>query len=297
MAAHESDSAAALPLSDPIGQSPARGAQGTPSRGAAPDSAFGTRPRPTTRRGARIRPRSQRPHIRRAPHGTRCRAAHRPPCLFSLRLPDAGEGGLRCPRLPDSGVTRARRALHDVYPARCPCAASVRCGESAPGAHLPQGAPTSPALANLVAYRLDRRLTRLARTHRAGYTRYADDLAFSGTELAVDRLIHAVGRIVADEGFSVHTGKTRIMWAHRRQHLAGLVVNTRPQVARTEYDDLRALLFNCARYGPDSQNRDGRPYFREYVYGRIAWVGESNASRKRSLHALAARVDWADQRR
>jgi len=165
------------------------------------------------------------------------------------------------------------------------------------GAHLPQGAPTSPALANLVAYRLDRRLTGLARTHRACYTRYADDLAFSGTELAVDRLIHAVGRIVADEGFSVHPAKTRIMRAHRRQHLAGLVVNTRPQAARADYDDLRALLFNCARYGPDSQNRDGRPHFREYVYGRIAWVGESNESRKRSLHALAARVDWADLRR
>ena len=165
------------------------------------------------------------------------------------------------------------------------------------GAHLPQGAPTSPALANLVAYRLDRRLTGLARTHRACYTRYADDLAFSGTELAVDRLIHAVGRIVADEGFSVHPAKTRIMRAHRRQHLAGLVVNTRPQAARADYDDLRALLFNCARYGPDSQNRDGRTHFREYVYGRIAWVGESNASRKRSLHALAARVDWADPRR
>ena len=165
------------------------------------------------------------------------------------------------------------------------------------GAHLPQGAPTSPALANLVAYRLDRRLTGLARTHRACYTRYADDLAFSGTELAVDRLIHAVGRIVADEGFSVHPANTRIMRAHRRKHLAGLVVNTRPQAARADYDDLRALLFNCARYGPDSQNRDGRPHFREYVYGRIAWVGESNESRKRSLHALAARVDWADPRR
>jgi hypothetical protein len=161
------------------------------------------------------------------------------------------------------------------------------------GAHLPQGAPTSPALANLVAYRLDRRLTGLARAGRAGYTRYADDLAFSGTDLAVDRLIHAVGRIVADEGFSVHPGKTRIMRAHRRQHLAGLVVNTRPQAARADFDDLKALLFNCVRYGPDSQNRDGRAHFRDYVYGRIAWVGESNANRSRALHALAERVDWA----
>ncbi|TQC42700.1 RNA-directed DNA polymerase [Rhodococcus sp. WS4] len=161
------------------------------------------------------------------------------------------------------------------------------------GAHLPQGAPTSPALANLVAHRLDRRLTGLARAHHSGYTRYADDLAFSGSDLAVDRLIQAVGRIVADEGFSVHPGKTRVMREHRRQHLAGLVVNTRPQTARADFDDLKALLFNCVRYGPESQNRDGRPHFREYVYGRIAWVAESNESRKRSLHALADRVNWA----
>ncbi|MFC0452117.1 RNA-directed DNA polymerase [Rhodococcus jostii] len=109
----------------------------------------------------------------------------------------------------------------------------------------------------------------------------------------MDRLIHFAGRIVADEGFSVHPAKTRVMRAHRRQHLAGLVVNTRPQAARADFDDLKALLFNCVRFGPESQNRDGRPHFREYVYGRIAWVAESNESRKRSLHALADRVDWA----
>ncbi|QTJ66512.1 RNA-directed DNA polymerase [Rhodococcus sp. ZPP] len=160
------------------------------------------------------------------------------------------------------------------------------------GSHLPQGAPTSPALANLVAYRLDRRLTGLARSSRAEYTRYADDLAFSGVDLAADRLISAVGRIAADEGFSVHPRKTRIMRAHRRQHLAGLVINSHAQAARTEYDQLRALLFNSLRTGPDLQNRDGRPYFREHVYGRIAWIGESNPNRKRALLALADRIEW-----
>ncbi|KAA0022715.1 reverse transcriptase family protein [Antrihabitans cavernicola] len=159
--------------------------------------------------------------------------------------------------------------------------------------HLPQGAPTSPALANLVCHRLDRRLTGLARSHRAAYSRYADDLAFSGSELAVDRLVHAVGLIVADEGFTVHPRKTRIMRAHRQQHLAGLVVNDRPQAARSDYDDLRALLFNCVRYGSHSQNRDDLPHFREHVYGRIGWIGESNETRKRTLLSLADRVDWA----
>ena len=211
---------------------------------------------------------------------------------------------------PSVSQTRVRAVFDTLgYPTRVSRVLAGLCTTSTPpgvlaqlpfdaasrlrGAHLPQGAPTSPALANLVAHRLDRRLTGLARAHRVDYTRYADDLAFSGSDLAVDRLIHAVGRIVTDEGFAVHPGKTRVMRAHRCQHLAGLVVNTRPQAARAEYDDVKALLFNCVRHGPDSQNRDGRPHFREYVYGRIAWVGESNESRKRSLHALAARVDWA----
>ncbi|WP_237726846.1 reverse transcriptase family protein [Rhodococcus jostii] len=297
MAAHESDSAAALPLSDPIGQPPARGTQG--------------RLREVQRRILRSVLDRVPPHA--APHGyVRGRSVH------TFAAPHAGHDvvvriDLRA-FFPSVSQTRVRAVFDALgYPNAVSRVLAGLCTTGTPpgvlaqlpfdaasrlrGAHLPQGAPTSPALANLAAYRLDRRLTGLARTHRACYTRYADDLAFSGTELAVDRLIHAVGRIVADEGFSVHPAKTRIMRAHRRQHLAGLVVNTRPQAARAEYDDLRALLFNCARYAPDSQNRDGRTHFREYVYGRIARVGESNASRKRSLHALAARVDWADPRR
>ncbi|HEX8631920.1 MAG TPA: reverse transcriptase family protein, partial [Catenuloplanes sp.] len=110
--------------------------------------------------------------------------------------------------------------------------------------HLPQGAPTSPVLANLCGYRLDRRLAGLAAAFDVGYTRYADDLAFSG-DLSGPRartLVARVGTIAAQEGFRAHPAKTRIRGQGDRQLLAGLVVNHRPAVPRREYDQLRAIL-------------------------------------------------------
>jgi hypothetical protein len=103
--------------------------------------------------------------------------------------------------------------------------------------HLPQGAPTSPALANLCAYRLDCRLAGLARKVGARYTRYADDLAFSGgeeLECCARRFQVGVCRIALEEGFQVHTQKSRFMRQSVRQQLAGIVVNACPNVQRAE---------------------------------------------------------------
>ena len=158
--------------------------------------------------------------------------------------------------------------------------------------HLPQGAPTSPALANLAARMLDIRLTGLARSMNLRYTRYADDLAFSGSG-DPDLLLWAVRRIVRDEGFALNRSKTRVRRAHTRQELAGLVVNDWPAVPRREYDELRAILHNSITTGPDAQNRTGLADFRAHLYGRIAHVGSTNASRRRTLLALAERVDWS----
>ena len=128
--------------------------------------------------------------------------------------------------------------------------------------HLPQGAPTSPALANLCAYRMDCRLSALATAAGYAYTRYADDLAFSAAESRgrgeMERFLARVAAIAAEEGFALHHRKTRVMRRSVRQHLAGLVVNERVNVARDEVDRLKAVLRNCVRWGPASQNRGGR---------------------------------------
>lgn len=161
--------------------------------------------------------------------------------------------------------------------------------------HLPQGAPSSPALANLCAFRLDLRLAGLARSLGATYTRYADDLAFSGGDnLArmAQRVEIRVAAIAIEEGFAVNLRKTRVMRRGARQHLAGVVVNSHPNLARPEFDTLKAVLTNCVRHGPGSQNRERHADFRAHLAGRVAHAAMLNAARGEKLKALFDRIVW-----
>jgi retron-type reverse transcriptase len=161
--------------------------------------------------------------------------------------------------------------------------------------HLPQGAPTSPALANLLAWTLDRRLHGLARTVEANYTRYADDLAFSGgADFArgLDRFRNQVETIVNEEGFLLNAAKTRIMPRATRQRVTGIVVNEHCNIGRAEFDTLKAILHHCARTGPTGQNRSGVPDFRAHLDGRITWVEQINLRRGLKLRNIFERIDW-----
>lgn len=168
-------------------------------------------------------------------------------------------------------------------------------GESFRRAHLPQGAPTSPAVANLCAYRLDCRLAGLAKKLQTNYTRYADDLAFSGEEnlaRSARRFQVAVCRITLEEGFEVNTRKSRFMRRGHRQQLGGVIVNERINGRRDAYDTLKATLVNCARHGVAEQNREGHADFQAHLAGRIAYVAQLNARRGEKLRALFARINW-----
>lgn len=117
---------------------------------------------------------------------------------------------------------------------------------------LPQGAPTSPMLTNLLCRRLDRRLLGLARQLGFVYTRYADDLTFSASGEAardnVGRLLGRVRWILRDEGFTPHPDKERVMRKGRRQEVTGLVVNAdKPGVSRETRRRLRAALHRATQ--------------------------------------------------
>ncbi len=161
--------------------------------------------------------------------------------------------------------------------------------------HLPQGAPTSPALANVCAYRVDCRLTGLARSAGAEYSRYADDLAFSGDEefeRGVERFSTHAAAILMEEGFHVNHRKTRIMCQGVRQRLVGLVANHRMNIMRADFDRLKATLNNCARLGPESQNRFRHPSLRAHLNGRIGWVESINPAKGLRLRALFQQITW-----
>jgi hypothetical protein len=161
--------------------------------------------------------------------------------------------------------------------------------------HLPQGAPTSPALANLCAYRLDCRLAGRASAVGVHYTRYADDLAFSGGgELTRESKWFAscVAAIATEEGFVVNHHKTRLMRRGVRQQLAGLVANEHPNLRRDDFDRLKAILYNSARDGPESQNREGHANFRAHLEGRVAFAAMINPEKARRLRALLEAIPW-----
>ncbi len=211
-------------------------------------------------------------------HGTLVRAIFR----------EAGYPDEVAARLAGLCTTRTPRAAWDERPEpRAPDALWKRLREP----HLAQGAPTSPALANLALFRLDRRLDGLAHAFGATYTRYADDLTFS-SDGPVDGLARAVAEIVGEAGFAVRAGKTRVMRRSRRQRVAGLVVNERPAVARDEYDRLRATLHRCATRGPAAADVAHAGDLRAHLRGRVAHVAASHPTRAEKLRALFERIAW-----
>lgn len=140
---------------------------------------------------------------------------------------------------------------------------------------LPQGACTSPGLSNQVARRLDRRLRGLAEKLGVAYTRYADDLTFSGPveiNSKVGYLMARVRHIAEDEGFAVNVQKSRVQRRNTAQLVTGLVVNDHPGVGRQEVRRLRAILHRARHEGLARQNRAGRPHFLSWLQGKIAYV-------------------------
>ncbi|MEM9073458.1 MAG: reverse transcriptase family protein [Myxococcota bacterium] len=160
--------------------------------------------------------------------------------------------------------------------------------------HLPQGAPTSPHLANLAAWGLDVRLSAFARAASLVYSRYADDLVLSGAHVHPDAIAR-IAAIAIEEGFPLQLRKTRRMGSGVRQQVCGLVVNQTPGVSRADYDRLRAILHRCARYGFAAENRDAHPNFAAHLRGRIEWVGRGRPARRAKLLRLWAEASAATE--
>ena len=154
--------------------------------------------------------------------------------------------------------------------------------------HLPQGAPTSPALANAVLYRLDRRIAALAASFGGRYTRYVDDLVIGGDRrLPRAAVIAAVTEVVRSEGFAVAPGKTVVLPGHRRQALLGAVINERPALPRWRRDQLRAIVHNCVVHGPESQH-----WSRDALLGHVSAAGAIDPVFGGRLRAEFDRIVW-----
>ncbi|QWH98163.1 retron St85 family RNA-directed DNA polymerase [Bacillus mycoides] len=116
---------------------------------------------------------------------------------------------------------------------------------------LPQGAISSPALSNLIFKSFDKRISVFCKSNNIRYTRYADDLTFSG-DFQPGMLIKFVENILVPEGFQLNNKKTRVRLQHQRQEVTGIVVNQKLQAPRKMRRELRQKIHYIEKYGLDS---------------------------------------------
>jgi RNA-directed DNA polymerase len=147
---------------------------------------------------------------------------------------------------------------------------------------LPQGAPTSPVLANLAALKLDSALMDLCKEHAKDgdfrYSRYVDDITISGgTELV--ELLPKIYHIIESNGFTPSVQKTKILRRHARQAVTGIVVNKRASVPKTLLRKLRQHIYYCHRWGikEHCENLGLTPeQFLKTIRGSIGYIGRAN---------------------
>lgn len=146
-----------------------------------------------------------------------------------------------------------------------------------------QGAPTSPGLCNTMALRMDRRLAGLAAKFGFAYSRYVDDLIFSGDDVAcINQLRHLASRIIRAEGFEVNRDKTRLFRSGGCQRVTGVVVNRVLGLSRQERRRLRAMIHHFRQDQAAGQPDDGRL---AYLRGKLAYLAMLNPKQALALQA------------
>lgn len=162
---------------------------------------------------------------------------------------------------------------------------------------LPQGAPTSPILSNIVSYMLDIRLYNLAKKMDLQYTRYADDITFSGKKEKVNIfLYHMVEQIIEENGFTLNKNKTRFAGKGARQEVTGLIVNNKQvSIPKSYIKEIRKEIYYIQKYGLKSH----REYvgfknksYKEHLLGKILYVRKINFQKGEELLEKYNQIDW-----
>lgn len=133
---------------------------------------------------------------------------------------------------------------------------------------LPQGAPTSPALSNIIASGLDYSISNFIKEREIRYTRYADDLTFSG-DFDEGDIIKNIERIVNRYGFRINHSKTRVRKQNQRQEVTGIVVNDKMQISRNIRRRIRSDAYYIKKFGYVSHVNYIKQQRKNYLYHLI----------------------------
>ena len=150
---------------------------------------------------------------------------------------------------------------------------------------LPQGAPTSPMLSNLMFYDLDCKIFHYCQQRKIRYSRYADDMTFSGKDLEVNRIIAYVKMLIRSRHLKLNEEKTKVMSRGCSQRVTGVVVNKILQVPKEYRDKVRQEVYYCIKYG--FQEHMTRielpewiktvPVYQHHLLGKINYILQINS--------------------
>jgi retron-type reverse transcriptase len=158
---------------------------------------------------------------------------------------------------------------------------------------LPQGAPTSPMLANLAVAELDIDINNYCRRRNFNYSRYADDITISGSQkLPMHK--QKIIEIIEGNGFTVNKEKTRLHSRGSRQKVTGLVVNDKLSIGRENKKKLRAIVHNILTNGPVVENRSDDPFFRERIFGYLGYANLTDPEFAAPLINSLKKIDWSE---
>ncbi len=187
---------------------------------------------------------------------------------------------------------------------------------------LPQGAPTSPIISNMICAQMDSQLQYLAMNHKCYYTRYADDVTFSTflkefpstiarfISLTEVELSEDIKMIITNNGFQINYRKVRLQPRFRRQEVTGLTVNKFPNVQRKYVRQVRGMLYAWSKYGitdaekehfikHDTKYRNPDlelPSFRQIVKGKIEFIGMVKGRKDPIYRRLINKYETLDAR-
>lgn len=162
-------------------------------------------------------------------------------------------------------------------------------------AFLVQGAPTSPAIANLICYRMDKKLMKYAERHGISYSRYADDITFSSDDIASLPKVKFIKKLMAEEHFILNEEKTKLLKQGMRQEVTGLLINERVRVPRAYKKDIYRHLHFCLKYGGLGHFKHIHSSYnmsRDWLLGRIFYVNAVERDEAKKMLRLFNQVDW-----
>ena len=134
---------------------------------------------------------------------------------------------------------------------------------------LPQGSPASPVISNIVSLKLDKRLKGLSDKYHCSYTRYADDITFSG-KANIKHVLPIAEKIIKEEGFAINEGKVRLQYKNQRQEVTGLIVNQKISISPLLQKEIENAIYFSKKFGVDEHMKKigcTRSFYKEHLYG------------------------------